>query len=166
MNITTLHMVFQVCSTLAVAVGVVYAALQLRWWRAAAYVANFTKLVELQLELRKMMVDDPTLAPVGLALRTGNPDDTRGYFYNLMQLSVFEIAWFSHQEGQLPDDYFASWVAQISEISTRPAFKSMWRSDQTKILHELFRQYMEQLMTHESAAQSSKESLPQPPRIH
>ena len=36
-------------------------------------------LVELQLELRKMVVDDPTLAPVGLALSTGDPEDTRGF---------------------------------------------------------------------------------------
>jgi hypothetical protein len=101
MTNTTPQVVFQAFSTLAVAGGLVYAALQLREWRVAQYVANFTKLVELQLQLRKMVVDDPTLAPVGLALPQENPENTRGYYYNLMQLSLFEIAWFSHQEGQL-----------------------------------------------------------------
>ena len=155
MTITTLQLVFQVCSAVTLTGGLVYTALQLRWWRTAQYVANFTKLIELQLQLRKMVVDDPTLAPVGLALPTGNPDDTRGYFYNLMQVSLFEIAWFSHQEGQLPDDYFASWAKEMSQISTRPAFQSMWRSDQTKILHEVFRRYMERLMSHGSTVHSA-----------
>jgi hypothetical protein len=70
----------------------------------------------------------------------------RGYFYNLMQLSVFEIAWFRHQHGQLPEDYFTSWVANMAAITKRPTFRTMWRSDRTKILHEGFRQYMEQVM--------------------
>jgi hypothetical protein len=140
--------VFQAVSALAVAGGLIYAALQFRGWRTAQYVANFTKLVELQLQLRKMVVEDPTLGPVGLALPTeAPPADTRGYFYNLMQLSLFEIAWFSHQQGQLPDDYFASWAAHMAAIAARPAFQTMWRSDRTKILHEGFRQYMEQVMT-------------------
>jgi len=59
-------MLFQAVSALAVVGRFVYAALQFRGWRTAQYVANFTTLVELQ--LRKMVVDDPTLAPVGLAL--------------------------------------------------------------------------------------------------
>jgi Family of unknown function (DUF6082) len=146
---TTLQVVSQAVSAFAVAVGLVYAASQFRGWRTAQYVANFTKLVELQPQLRKMVVDDPTLAPVGLALPPGDhPEDTRGYFYNLMQLSLFEIAWFSHQRGQLPDDYFASWVTHMSAIATRPAFQTMWRSDRNKILHEGFRQHMEQVMAH------------------
>jgi hypothetical protein len=149
MKIITLQVMFQAISTIALTVGMAYTALQLRAWRATQYVANFTKLVELQLQLRKMVVDDPSLAPVGLALPTDNPEETRGFFYNLMQLSLFEIAWFSRQEGQLPDDYFASWADQISEISTRPAFQAMWHSDRAKILHDGFRQYMEHLMSDE-----------------
>jgi Family of unknown function (DUF6082) len=144
---TTLQMLFQAVSALAVVGGFVYAALQFRGWCTAQYVANFTKLVELQLQLRKMVVDDPTLAPVGLALPAEDQGEAmRGYFYNLMQLSVFEIAWFSHQHGQLPEDYFTSWVANMAAITKRPAFRTMWRSDRTKILHEGFRQYMEQVM--------------------
>jgi len=65
---TTLQMLFQAVSARAVVGGFVYAALQFRGWRTARYVANFTTLLELQLQLRKMVVDDPTLAPVGLAL--------------------------------------------------------------------------------------------------
>ena len=61
-------MLFQAVSARAVVGGFVYAALQFRGWRTAQYVANFTTLLELQLQLRKMVVDDPTLAPVGLAL--------------------------------------------------------------------------------------------------
>src|SRR5262245_53256103 len=82
-----LQVVLQAVSVLAVAGGVVYAALQFRGWRTAQYVANVTKLVELQLQLRKMVVDDPTLAPVGLALPAEDQGEaTRGHFYNLMQL--------------------------------------------------------------------------------
>ena len=154
MSSMTLPMILQVVSALALTGTLVYGALQLRAWRATQYVANFTKLVELQLELRKMVVDDPTLAPAGLALSTRDPQATRGFFYNLMQLSLFEIAWFSREEGQLPEDYFASWADQISEISTRPAFQAMWRSDQTKILHDGFRQYMERMIAHGSASKS------------
>ena len=147
MHDMTLQMLFQAVSALAVVGGFVYAALQFRGWRTAQYVANFTTLVEFQLQLRKMVVDDPTLAPVGLALPAEDQGEaTRGHFYNLMQLSVFEIAWFSHQHGQLPEDYFASWIANMAAITKRPAFRTMWRSDRTKILHEGFRQYMEQVM--------------------
>ena len=48
----------------AAAGGMVYAALQFRGWRTAQSLANFTKLGELQLQLRKMVVDDPTLAQI------------------------------------------------------------------------------------------------------
>jgi hypothetical protein len=164
MKSMTLQVIFQAVSTFAVTVGLAYTALQLRAWRATQYVANFTKLVELQLQLRKMVVDDPSLAPVGLALPTGNPEETRGFFYNLMQLSLFEIAWFSREEGQLPDDYFASWADQISEISTRPAFQAMWHSDRAKILHEGFREYMERLMSQERVNAGPTRRLAPPAR--
>jgi len=126
---------------------VVYAAFQFRGWRTAQYVANFTTLVELQLQLRKMVVDDPALATLGAGLPPGIvPDEVRGNFYNLMQVSLFEIAWFSHQHGQLPHDYFASWVANMAVVAQRPAFRTMWQSDRTKILHDGFRQYMNALL--------------------
>jgi len=130
-------------STLGVAGGLVYAGLQLRGWRDAQYVVNFTKLVELQLQLRKMLVDDPTLAFQGLGLPPDTPPkDIRGDYYNLMQLSLFEIAWFTHLHRQLTDDYFDSWVDSMSEVVQRPAFKEMWRREQLKIMHRGFRDYM------------------------
>jgi hypothetical protein len=126
---------------LAAAGGVVYAALQFRGWRLSQYVANFTKLVELQLQIRKMVIDDPTLGPEGIL-----KEEMRGYYYNLIQLSLFEIAWYSHEYGQLTDDYFASWEVNMLSIAKRPAFRAMWQSDRTKILHDGFRRYMERLM--------------------
>jgi len=76
---TTLQMLFQAVSALAVVGRFVYAALQFRGWRTAQYVANFTTLVELQLQLRKMVVDDPTLAPVGLALSAEDQEEKNAW---------------------------------------------------------------------------------------
>ena len=146
-NNAMLQVVLQVGSALAVTGGLVYAALQFRGWRTAQHVANFTTLVELQLQLRKMVVEDPTLATLGAGMSPETaPDEIRGNFYNLMQVSLFEIAWFSHQHGQLPHDYFASWVANMAAVTQRPAFRTMWQNDRTKILHAGFRQYMNTLV--------------------
>src|SRR6266849_4864519 len=99
-NNSLLQGVLQAVSALAVAGGLVYAALQFRGWRTAQHVANFTTLVELQLQLRQMVVEEPTLASLGTGMSPEIvPDEIRGYFYNLMQVSLFEIAWFSHQHG-------------------------------------------------------------------
>lgn len=92
-----LHVILQAIPVLAAAGGVLYAALQFRGWRLSQYVANFTKLIELQLQIRK-------------------------------------------------DDYFASWEVNMLSIAKRPAFRAMWQSDRTKILHDGFRRYMERLM--------------------
>ena len=136
-----LHELVQAIPVLAAAGGVVYAALQFRGWRYSQYVANFTKLIELQLQIRKMLIDDPTLGPEGVP-----KEEMRGYYYNLIQLSLFEIAWFSHRYGQLTDDYFTSWEASMVSIAKRPAFRAMWESDRTRILHDGFRKYMETLI--------------------
>src|SRR5262249_32896932 len=146
MNNAMLQVVLQVMSELAVTVGLVYTALQFRGWRTTQHVANFTKLVELQLELRKMVVDDPALATLAGVAPGATPDETRGNFYNLMQVSLFEIAWFSHQHGQLPHDYFASWVENMAAGARRVAFRDMGEGDGTKILHDGFRHYMETLI--------------------
>jgi hypothetical protein len=143
------QLIVQALSTLAVAGGLIYAALQFRGWRTAQYVTNFTELVKLQLELRKMVVEDPTLATAGLDIPPGTrPEDIRSDYYNLMQLSLFEIAWFSHLKGELTDDYFNSWVTNMTEVARRPAFYAMWQSDRTKIMHAGFRQYMNAFMEH------------------
>ena len=94
-----------------------------------------------------MVVEDPTLATLGAGMSPETaPDEIRGNFYNLMQVSLFEIAWFSHQHGQLPHDYFASWVANMAAVTQRSAFRTMWQNDRTKILHAGFRQYMNTLV--------------------
>ena len=141
METSMLHVILQAIPLLAATGGLVYAALQFGGWRNSQYVANFTKLIELQLQLRKMVVDDPTLIP-----SDASTEEMRIAYYNLMQLSLFEIAWFSHRYGQLTDDYFASWKSNILSIATRPGFRAMWQSDRTKILHDDFREYMETLM--------------------
>jgi len=140
-NTSILHEIVHAIPVLAAAGGVFYAALQFRGWRLSQYVANFTKLIELQLQIRKMIIDDPALGPEGVP-----KEEMRAYYYNLIQLSVFEIAWNSHRHGQLADDYFASWKVSMASIAKRPAFRAMWQSDQTKILHDDFRKYMETLM--------------------
>src|SRR5215470_15155884 len=140
------HVVLQVVSALAVTVGLIYTALQFRGWRTTQHVANFTKLVELQLQLRKMVVDDPTLATLAGVDPGAAPDEVRSNYYNLMQVSLFEIAWFSHQHGQLPHNYFASWMENMAVVTRRSAFRAMWEGDGTKIMHEGFRHYMDTLI--------------------
>ena len=143
MTEASVRTILDAISTLALMGSLVYAALQLRGWRTAQYVANFTKLVELQLELRKMRVDDPHLALADPDMvPAGSQEEVRTYFYELMQLSLFEIAWFSHEHGQLTDDYFRSWINNVSTIATRRAFQTMWRSPSTKIMHDRFREYV------------------------
>jgi len=39
------------------------------------------------------------------------------YFLNLIQLSLFEIAWYAHKQEQLPPDYFHSWATRMREIA-------------------------------------------------
>jgi hypothetical protein len=148
MTSAMIQTIVQAVSVLSMAGGLVYAALQFRGWRTAQHVANVTKLIELQLELRKMLVDDPSLAPTGLSIppEVISKEETRGHFYNLMQLSLFEIAWYSRIHGQLTDDYFTSWQENMTVIVKRPAFRAMWNSDQTKILHAGFRQFMDSLI--------------------
>lgn len=162
MNTSMVQTVVQAVSVLSMAGGLIYAALQFRGWRSAQHVANVTKLIELQLELRKMIVDDPTLASAGLSMPPEvATEDTRGHFYNLMQVSLFEIAWFSHGHGQLTDDYFASWEANMAHVVTRPAFRAMWKNHQTKILHARFHQYMDNLIEHLNADHRLDRSVPQ-----
>jgi hypothetical protein len=40
-------------------------------------------------------------------------ENIRGDFYNLMQVSLFEIAWFSHRQGQRTKDYFKIWGEKL-----------------------------------------------------
>src|SRR5690348_17188148 len=102
-QITELQVTFQALSSIAIAGGLIYTAIQFRKQREAQHFANFTKLVELQMHLREMRVGDPSLAEVyrgdvsfadGLPTPAERERAVREYFFNLMQLSVFEIVWF------------------------------------------------------------------------
>ena len=64
-----------------------------------------------------MLIDDPALGQEGVPKA-----EIQVYYYNLIQLSLFEIAWYSHRYGQLTDDYFASWEASMASIAKTPSF--------------------------------------------
>jgi len=141
-------LVLQSISSLAIAGGFIFAAVQFRHHRKAAHVANFTKLVEMQMQLRRMRVDNPSLAHVYRhdvkSLHTD--DEIREYFFNLMQLSVFEIVWFSYHQKQLPKDYFRSWDHRMRDIAREKSFQSMMNSGTMKILHDDFQAYMMKIL--------------------
>lgn len=141
--------ILQSISSLAIAGGFIFSALQFRNWRKAAHVANFTRLVELQMHLREMRVKDPDLADV---YRHDVQDlhsdrDVREYFFNLMQLSIYEIVWFSHKEGQLPEDYYKSWEKRMHAIAAEPSFRKMMSSPAMKIMHDGFQEYITGLVS-------------------
>jgi hypothetical protein len=104
------------------------------------YVANFTRLIELQMRLRQMRVEDPSLARVYAHDAEHLPTDqeVREYFLNLMQLSVFEVVWFAHQLGQVPDGYYQSWVDNMRAIENEKTFKKVLESPSMKLFHEEF----------------------------
>jgi hypothetical protein len=147
MDLLHTQLLLQSISSLAIATGIIVAAVQFRHWRKVAHVSNFTKLVEMQMELRKMRVDDPSLAKVykhdveGMA----NDQEIREYFMNLMQVSIFEIVWFSHINDMIPDDYWDSWVKRMRDIATEESFQKMVGSPSMKILHDDFQKYLEDL---------------------
>jgi hypothetical protein len=151
----TLHEIqvsLQALSSLAIAGGLVYTAIQFRKSRQAAHFANFSKLVEMQMHLREMRVSDPSLAEVyrhDVEHARSSPDAQRAvreYFFNLMQLSVFEIVWFGYQSGQVPHDYFKSWEDRMREIAAERSFRVMWNTPSMKIMHDEFQVYMSELV--------------------
>lgn len=147
-SLQILQVTFQAVSALAFICSVFYAGRQLRNWHRAQQVANFTKLVELQMSLRRIRVEHPELARVHRHDVEGLDDhtDIQHYFLNLMQLSVFEIAWFSHRSGQLSDDYFQSWEKRIVAIKDEASFRSMLAKPSMKILHDDFEKYLRGLL--------------------
>ncbi len=151
MDYELIRTLLQAISSLAIAGGLIYTALEFRKGREARYVANFSHLVELQMQLRRMRVDDPSLADVYKHDVQGLTTDraVREYFFNLMQLSVFEIVWFSHQAGQLPRDYFRSWDKRMREIAREESFRHMMEGPNMKILHDDFQLYVQQMVAEE-----------------
>lgn len=144
MPLTYLPVLLQALSSFAIAGGLIFTAVQFRAARKAQHVANFSKLVELQMQLRKMRVDDPSLAQVykdDVADLHDN-DEIRFYFMNLMQLSIFEIVWFSHKHGQLPEDYYQSWIKRMLVVEREESFRKMIQNPSMKILHDEFQQFV------------------------
>ncbi len=149
-----LQLLLQALSSSAIAAGLIYTAVQFRKQRNAQHVANFTKLVEMQMHLREMRVKEPALAevyPNDLVFADGLPLPERErairmYFFNLMQLSVFEVVWFGWKKGQIPDDYFRSWERRMQDVVSERSFRTMWNSPSMKFMHDAFYDYMKQTM--------------------
>ena len=142
------QLTLQALSSFAIAAGLIFTAVQFSQARKAQSVANFSKLVELQMQLRRIRVDHPELASVNpqdvVNLRTDR--EVQEYFLNLMQLSLFEIAWYAHKHGQLPDDYFRSWITRMWEIGQEESFKRMIANPSMKIMHDEFDSFVRKLL--------------------
>jgi hypothetical protein len=154
MTLPELQVLLQALSSFAIAGSLIYTALQFRKQRQVQHVANFTKLVEMQMHLREMRVREPNLAEVyprdmvwaqGL---TGEARDRaiRSYYFHLMQLSVFEMVWFSWRQGQIDGGYFKSWELRMHEVVAEESFKVMWNSPAMKFMHDDFHRYMQGLV--------------------
>lgn len=145
MELQAIQVFFQALSSLAIASGLFYTGYQFWHSRRAQRHANFTKLVELQMHLREMRVSDPSLAKVyAHDVQAAQSDrDVREYFFNLMQLSVFEIVWHGYRHGQVDTDYFCSWEKRVREIAAEASFQRMFQSQSMKIMHDEFQVYMQ-----------------------
>src|SRR5262245_19673265 len=143
-----LRITLQALSAFAIAGGLFYTAVQFRNARKAQGVANFSKLVELQYQLRKIRVDHPDLAGVHKldVVQLQSDREVQEYFLNLMQLSLFEIAWYAHKEGQLDDDYFRSWAKRMFQIAQEDSFRRMLENPAMKIMHDDFDTYLRALL--------------------
>ena len=152
MTLQFASVLLQSVSSLAIAGGFIFAAIQLRQTRRAQHVANFSRLVEMQMALRRIRVDHPELASVHAHDVEDLPTsrDVQDYFLNLMQLSLFEIAWYAHKQGQLSDDYFASWEHRINALCAEASFKRMLAKPGMKIMHDEFHAYLQALISRNS----------------
>lgn len=146
-DLEILRITLQALSAFAIAGGLLYTAIQFRQARKAQDVANFSKLVELQYQLRHIRVEHPELASVHKLDTTELKSDreVQEYFLNLMQLSLFEIAWYAHRQGQLDDDYFRSWAKRMVQISGEESFRRMIENPAMKIMHDDFDAYIREL---------------------
>lgn len=144
MTLQEVQVLIQSISSFAIAGGLIFTALQFRTYRRAQHFGNFSKLVELQMHLREMRVNDPTLAQVYRHDTdfANTPREVREYFFNLMQLSVFEIVWFGYKHGQIPEDYFKAWDVRMRAIAAEKSFRQMMASPSMKIMHDEFQRYI------------------------
>jgi hypothetical protein len=143
-RLQVIQITLQALSSLAIAGGLLYTAVQFRNARKAQLVTNFSKLVELQYQLRQIRVEQPALAGVHQhdVKHLKSDREIQEYFLNLMQVSLFEIAWYAHQHGQLPDDYFLSWAKRMWQVAREESFQRMLRNPSMKIMHDEFERYL------------------------
>ncbi len=155
-NILLLQITLQALSSVAIAGGLLYAAIQFRANRKAQLVSNFSKLVELQYHLRHIRVQDPSLASVHAhdVENLRSEREIQEYFLNLMQLSLFEIAWYAHDQKQLSDDYFNSWVNRMRQVAREESFGAMIRNPSVKIMHDDFERYVKRLAAEASPSRA------------
>jgi hypothetical protein len=139
-NLQILQITLQALSSFAIAGGLIFTAVQFRQAHKAQLVANFSKLVELQYQLRQIRVQFPSLASVHQhdVENLHSEREIQEYFLNLMQLSLFEIAWYAHKHGQLPDDYFQSWTSRMWQVAQEESFRRMIENPSMKIMHDEF----------------------------
>jgi hypothetical protein len=138
----------QALSSFAIAGGLIFTAVQFSQARKAQLVANFSKLVELQYQLRQLRVLQPALASVHEqdVQHLHSEREIQDYFLNLMQLSLFEIAWYAHKHGQLPDDYFQSWTSRMWQVAQEQSFRRMIGNPSMKIMHDEFDVFVRHLI--------------------
>jgi hypothetical protein len=142
------QIILQALSSFAIAGGLLFTAVQFRQARKAQLVANFSKLVELQYQLRQIRVQQPSLASVHKhdVEHLHSEREIQEYFLNLMQLSLFEIAWYAHKHGQLPPDYFQSWAKRMWQVGQEESFRRMIQNPSMKIMHDEFDGYVRKLL--------------------
>jgi hypothetical protein len=147
-NLQLLQITLQALSSFAIAGGLIFTAVQFAQARKAQLVANLSKLVELQYELRKIRVEQPSLASVHSqdVEHLHSEREIQEYFLNLMQLSLYEIAWYAHKHGQLPDDYFHSWTSRMWQVAQEQSFQRMIANPAMKIMHDEFDAFVRRLI--------------------
>lgn len=146
-NLQILQITLQALSSFAIAGGLIFTAIQFGQARKAQLVANFSKLVELQYQLRYIRVQHPELASVHQhdVDNLASDREIQDYFLNLMQLSLFEIAWYAHKHGQLPNDYWQSWTSRMWQVAQETSFRSMIANPSMKIMHDEFDAFVRRL---------------------
>ena len=147
-DLQILQITLQALSSFAIAGGLLYTAFQFRQARKSQAVANFAKLVEMQYGLRRIRVEHPELASVHQldVAHLRSEREVQEYFLNLMQLSLFEIAWYAHAHGQLAPDYFESWEKRMKQLMHEQSFRKMLESPAMKIMHDDFDAYLRTLL--------------------
>jgi hypothetical protein len=147
-NLQLLQITLQALSSFAIAGGLFFTAVQFRQARKSQLVANFSKLVELQSQLRYQRVENPELASVSPSdvENLQSPREIQEYFLNLIQLSLFEIAWYAYNEKQISRDYFNSWATRIWHIGQESSFRAMVDKPGIKIIHDEFDTYVRRLI--------------------